>query len=230
MIRKSDDKSVVGSEVIEVEIVSATFTVYADPPPLRKRIAGVRHFYGGVGHSFCKISIDSSSLLPNEDPDLPKFPGKKIANHCVGFYPDPDMKTHLIDYVIPISGMMRSDDGHEYYSSKSYSIKPSDAKDAISKVVQVDSDKYNVINIGGMNCTSQSSVIAGVAGCKPPSGSGLIWYHAIRLKPDDPADPDNPNGLYGPGLPWRCPNPYVHAIEISKLPGATKGAPDDTLK
>jgi hypothetical protein len=213
----NDDSTLSSSHSINVNVVDATFTIYACPPSVRKKIALVRHFYGDVGHSFWKIAIDSNVLLPNENPDLPSFPGNKIANHNVGFYPAPGMKTHLIDYVTPVDGIVRPDDSHTWYSSKSYSITPSNAKTAIAKVVAVNSDKYSVIVAGGKNCTSQSSVIAGVAGCNPPNGNGLVWYHAINIIPDDPG---SPNGIYGPGVPWTCPNPYTHAVKIAELNGA----------
>jgi hypothetical protein len=216
----NDDSTLSASLSIDVNVIDATFTIYACPPPVRKKIAGIRHFYGEVGHSFWKIAIDTNALLPNENPDLPSFLGNKIANHKVGFYPVPGMKTHLINYLTPVDGMVGPDDSHSWYSSKGYSVLPSKAKNAIAKVVAVNSNKYSVIVAGGQNCTSQSSVIAGVAGCNPPSGNGVIWFHAIRITPDDPSDPDNPHGIYGPGILWKCPNPYTHAVKIAELNGA----------
>ncbi|MDR0610643.1 MAG: hypothetical protein LBG58_11070 [Planctomycetaceae bacterium] len=213
----NDDSTLSSSHSINVDVVDATFSVYACPPPLRKKtIIGVRHFYGEVGHSFWKIAIDTNLLLPDENLDLPNHPNIKIANHAEGFYPQAGMKNHLIDYVTPVNGTVGLDDGHAWYSSISSQITPSNAKNAIAKVVAVNSNQYSVITIGGKNCTSQSSVIAGVAGCNPPNGNGLVHYHAFRISPTDPTDPSDPNGLYGPGIKWRCANPYTHAVQISQ--------------
>jgi hypothetical protein len=210
LVRNSDAQAVADSESIEIEIVTATLTVYACPPPLRKKILGLRHFYGEVGHSFWKIGIDSNSAT-GINPHITVIDSASdvsitasVRGKKFGFYPQGGIKALLALAVY--DGEVRSDESHPYQASKSYSINLNKATDVVNQTVSLATQpgKYQVRNDGGHNCTGQCANISNnTAGCNAPNGIGMASWRPNALS------------LFGVTDFKSFPNPYHHAKQLS---------------
>lgn len=204
---------------IPVDVVTATLTVYADPPknpvPMAHILPNAIAVTGDdIGHSFWKIEVEKKNEWGTDRKinlldanGVPGPPSQDVVGCPYGFYPVgwDKMTLALLAYDGTIGDDSRS--GHlDNAASKSYSITIEKAKAVVDETVNlVSGHKYHLHNIGGKNCTKQCVHISNdVAGCNAPNGIGMIGWRP------------NENVILASPSFFPFANPYHHAIQLSK--------------
>jgi hypothetical protein len=207
----NDNSSLSKSYSIEVEIVDATVTVYAQKPDKvveRPDDTGkmvlyyvlmkdaIHQYDDPVGHSFWRCFVDDNISLTSAQKALS---GKKF-----GLYPQ-----HPTGNDKDVPGIIKDDDSHSYAASRTFSITVDNAKKLIDKTIStknLPNLQYNIIAKSADNCTSLSVKMCNDAGGSSPDGKGVIGailYESV------------PGSIMLP--PSSVPNPYHHVIQIKKL-------------
>lgn len=218
LIRDSDSVGVADSETIEVEIVSATLTVYADPP---KKPVSVIHVDenaicltgNDIGHSFWKVEVekrnewgtDKKIKLRNAEGEQNQA-SQDVVGIPYGFYPlGWDKLVLALIYYEGTIGDDRNNGHFENAVSKTYSISVADAQKVIDTTISLVSGHiYHLANLApGKNCTKQCVYVGKtVAGCNTPNGVGMITWRE--------------NDKISIAIPSLIPfaNPYHHSQQL----------------
>ncbi|MDR0611030.1 MAG: hypothetical protein LBG58_13040, partial [Planctomycetaceae bacterium] len=211
----NDDSYLQKSYSIFINVVSATLTVYADPPKNPVRMVHIDPNAicvtgNDIGHSFWKVEVEKKSqwgtdkkITLIDDNGTPQAP-QDVASCPYGFYPFGWNKMVLA--LIVYNGVIGDDSPHSVGASKSYSITITKAKAVIDETIDLATGhNYHLQNVGGKNCTKQCVHISNdIAGCNAPSGIGMVGWR-----------PTANTVVAAPSFIWFA-NPYHHTKQLSQ--------------
>jgi hypothetical protein len=222
LIKNNDGNAVADSETIEINVVTATCTVYAQKPEV-KYDAILKQPYcsrSDVGHSFWKISIDDDVVTANSETLK-----QEILSYChnkFGHYPKP-ITNPVTGVEVPATikimaaqaGQIFNDSDHSFTHSVTFGIKARDALNALLKTRELHNNvnlKYHLLDQFARNCTGQCVELSiNYAKCNAPTGEGTLGVQAFKTANIE-------WGLKIPFVEFR--NPYHHAKGIEAINNA----------